>query len=125
MLLDLLSEKDISYDVIMRNRKAKQTRIHKEPRTGDKTQTTLRLPQKLYEQAKLLVERERNGSMNDFVVAALTAYVHALERRAIDDAFRGMAQDKEYQRETLQIMREFAASDGETIALSERDLLGT
>ena len=89
-----------------------------------KTQTTLRLPRRLYEQAKLLVEQQKNGSVNDFIVAALSAYVRALERKAIDDAFRGMAHDKRYQREALRVIEEFASSDAETIELSERDLVG-
>jgi hypothetical protein len=111
----------------MRTRKAKaivSSAQHAARQSGTKTQTTLRLPRKLYERAQLLVERQKTGSMNDFIVSALSAYVRALERKAIDEAFAPMAHDKEYQRETLRIMREFAASDAETIALSERDLLG-
>ena len=89
-----------------------------------KTQTTLRLPRRLYEQAKLLVEQRKTGSLNDFIVAALSAYVRALEQKAIDDAFRGMAHDKRYQREALRVIEEFATSDAEAIELSERDLVG-
>jgi hypothetical protein len=87
-------------------------------------QTTLRLPRALYEQAKLFVERQKSGSLNDFIVNALTAYVRALERKAIDDAFRGMAGDKQYRREALRITDLFAHSDAEALELSERDLLG-
>jgi hypothetical protein len=87
-------------------------------------QTTLRVPRQLYERAKLFVQREKAGSLNDFIVSALSAYVRAMERRAIDDAFRDMAGDKQYQREALQIAEQFAASDAETIELSERDLIG-
>lgn len=111
----------------MRSQKKKHGPVEKitgRGRNARKTQTTVRLPRELYEQAKILVERSRNGSVNDFIVAALSAYVRALERKAIDDAFRGMAHDKHYQRETLRLMEEFAASDAETIALSERDWFG-
>lgn len=87
-------------------------------------QTTLRLPRPLYERVKNQVERQQTGSINDFLVNALTAYVRALERNAIDDEFRGMADDKHYQREALRIAEQFAASDAEALELSERDLIG-
>lgn len=45
--------------------------------------------------------------MNDFIVNALELYVKAIERKTIDDAFRGMAHDKQYQREALRIAEEF------------------
>ena len=118
--------KSICYDVTMRVHKKRQATVQnvtQGSRKPRKTQTTLRLPRELYEQAKVLVERGKQGSVNDFIVAALSAYVRALERKAIDDAFRGMASDKQYQRETLRILKEFAASDAETLALSERDWL--
>lgn len=47
-----------------------------------------------------------------------------MERKAIDDAFQGMAEDKQYQREALCIAEEFAASDAEALELTERDLAG-
>lgn len=109
----------------MSNRKAKRSSTHREPRQVSRnTQTTLRLPQKLYEQAKMLVQQQKNRSVNDFIVSAVSAYVRALERRAIDDAFRGMADDKQYQREALRLAQHFAASDAEALELSERDLAG-
>lgn len=87
-------------------------------------QTTLRLPRRLYERIKGHVGRKQRGSVNDFIVKALAAYMRAVERKAIDDAFRGMADDKQYQREALLIVEQFAASDAEAIELSERDLFG-
>jgi hypothetical protein len=111
----------------MRSQKAKQYRIRPSNQARQqavKTQTTLRLPRKLYEKTKALAASQKAGSINDFIVAALSAYVRALERKAIDKSFEGMANDKRYHRETMRVMREFAASDAETIALSERDLLG-
>jgi hypothetical protein len=62
--------------------------------------------------------------VNDFIVSAVAVYMRAVERKAIDDAFRGMADDKQYQREALMIAEQFAASDAEAIELSERDLIG-
>lgn len=97
---------------------------HAAARSHGKTQTTLRLPRKLYEKAKQMVESRGAGSVNDFIVTALAAYVRALERKVIDESFEGMASDRDYQRETRRIMEEFSASDAETIALTERDLAG-
>ena len=109
----------------MRNRKvrppATRSSVAKPPR---KVQTTLRLPRQLYEKAKLFVESGSKGSVNDLIVNALTAYVRALERKAIDDAFRPMGTDKQYQREALHLAEQFAASDAETIEIGERDLIG-
>jgi hypothetical protein len=53
---------------------------------------------------------------------ARTLNVRAMERKAIDDAFRGMALDKSYQREALLIVKQFAASDAEAMEFSLRDL---
>ena len=88
-------------------------------------QTTLRLPRKLYEQAKVFVEQQETGSVNDFIVNALSAYMRAMERKAIDDAFIQMGQDEQYRREALQIAEEFAASDAEALELTERGLAGS
>lgn len=87
-------------------------------------QTTLRLPRQLYERAKLFVESGSKGSVNELIVNALTAYIRAMERKVIDDAFRPMATDKLYRREALRLSEQFSASDAETIELGERDLVG-
>ena len=86
-------------------------------------QTTLRLPAPLYERTKDFVKRGSSRSVNDFIVRALAAYVRAKERRAIDEAFRPMKDDLEYQREALTIAEQFAASDSEAIQIAERDLV--
>ena len=109
----------------MRNRKVRRpvtpTSVTKSSR---KVQTTLRLPRQLYERAKQFVDGGNKRSVNDLIVNALTAYVSAMERRAIDDAFRPMAKDKQYQREALRLAEQFSASDAETIEIGERDLAG-
>jgi hypothetical protein len=87
-------------------------------------QTTLRLPKELYERIKSHVQQDQTVSVNEFIVNALAAYVRAVERKAIDDAFLGMADDKQYQREALMIAEQFATSDAEALELSERDLIG-
>lgn len=42
-------------------------------------------------------------------------------RREIDALFNSMTKDREYQRETLQIMQEFAESDAEALRICEQD----
>ena len=84
----------------------------------------MRLPAGLYLQAKAFVEGRSKGSVNELIVNALAAYLRAAERKAIDDAFKPMAQDAAYRKESIKIAHEFAANDGETIVLSERDLAG-
>jgi hypothetical protein len=113
------------YDSTMRNHKVRRLTIRNSAvKTARNVQTTLRLPRQLYERAKGHVEREQTGSVNDFIVAALKAYVKAVERKVIDDAFSAMAVDKQYQREALSIAEQFAASGAEALELSERDLIG-
>jgi len=110
----------------MRNRKVRRlaTSVGVTP-SPRKVQTTLRLPRQLYERAKLFVSNGGKGSVNDLIVNALTAYIRALERRAIDDAFRPMATDRQYQREARALAEQFSATDAETIELGERDLIAT
>ena len=109
----------------MRNQKTKRPAIHAGARRNFRVlQTTLRLPRPLYERVKDHVEQNKTGSVNDFIVTALAAYMRAVERKAIDEAFRGMADDKQYRREALVIAEQFAESDAEALQLSERDLIG-
>jgi hypothetical protein len=109
----------------MRNRKKRRSAIPSDGiEAARKVQTTLRLPRQLYERAKLFVATGSKGSVNDLMVNALTAYIRAMERKALDDAFRPMATDKGYQREALRLAKQFSASDAETIELGERDLVG-
>lgn len=90
------------------------------PNNSRKIQTTLRLPESLYRQAKRLVEKERRaGNLNDFFIAALRAYIKATERQNIDAMFALMADDSEYQDEASRIAEEFAASDAETLSHEE------
>ncbi len=70
-------------------------------------QTAPWLPRHLYQRAKRHAKRESPQSLNDFIVSAVAAYVEAVERKVIDDAFAGMAHDKQYQREALRIVEEF------------------
>lgn len=116
----------MSYDSGMRNRKqqhiAFQKKTAKRPR---KTQTSLRLPEGLYARAKKAVEAGATNSVNELLVEALTAYLKALERRAIDAAFQPMATDRAYRAEAVKVAEEFSASDAESLRLSEQDLVGS
>jgi hypothetical protein len=69
-------------------------------------QTALWLPKHLYERAKRHAKRGSPQSLNSFIVSAVAAYVEAVERKVIDDAFAGMANDEEYRREALLIVEE-------------------
>ena len=110
----------------MRNRKqqhiALQEKTAKRPRN---TQTSLRLPEGLYERAKKAVEAGATGSVNELLIKALTAYLRALERRAIDEAFQPMSNDRIYRREAVKLAEEFSASDAESLRLIEQDLVGS
>jgi hypothetical protein len=76
----------------------------------------------LYERAKKAVDAGKTGSINELLVRALTAYLRALERKAIDQAFEPMAADTAYRKEALKIAAQFSASDAESLRLTERDL---
>jgi hypothetical protein len=127
MRLQLLpSRHDLGYDISMRNHNAKRSASRgRAQKTAHNLQTTLRLPKQLYERIKSHVQHDQTLSVNEFIVNALAAYVRAVERKAIDDAFLGMADDKQYQREALAIAEQFSASDAEALELSERDLIGS
>jgi len=94
--------------------------------------TTVRLPRPVYEQVKCVVDKERGGggtgqtriSLNDFIVAAIKAYLKMYRRRQIDAAFAGMAEDADYQKEAKLLAEEFEFSDWEALSLEEKDLEG-
>src|SRR5947207_1722186 len=97
-------------------------------RTETRT-TTVRLPIPVYDQAKCVVEKEMKGSgttisFNDFVVAAIKAYLKLYKRRQIDAAFAGMAEDADYQKEAQLLAEEFEHSDWEALRLGEEELEG-
>jgi hypothetical protein len=99
----------------------KKSTRSKRPAPKSSLQTTLRLPDSLYQKArKLVVEEKHAASMNDLIIAALSAYLRALDRKLIDSAFATMANDADYQSEAELISREFAASDAEAATLSDR-----
>ena len=86
--------------------------------------TTVRLPRRLYEEARSVVEKGSTEarSLNDFIIVALKTYLKIYERKQIDAAFAGMAQDAEYQQEAKLLAKEFAHSDWEALRLEDNDL---
>jgi hypothetical protein len=90
--------------------------------------TTVRLPTRIYDQARCVVDKEKKGvtgtslSLNDLFVAAITAYLKMYKRRQIDAAFAGMAEDADYQKEAKLLTEEFEVSDWEALRLEEMDL---
>jgi hypothetical protein len=99
----------------------KRTTRAKRPAAKSNLQTTLRLPDSLYQKArKLVVEEKHAASMNDLIIAALSAYLRALDRKLIDSAFAAMTNDSDYQNEAALISREFASSDAEAAARADR-----
>jgi hypothetical protein len=75
--------------------------------------TTVRVPKQVYEQAKTVIKRSHGSSFNEFVVQAIEEKVRRLTEAEIDTAFAQMAQDQDYQRESVAIAQEFARSDWE------------
>ncbi len=88
--------------------------------------TTVRLPRRIYDQAKRIVEKERKKtsramSLNDLVVAAVRSYLQRYTRKEIDAAFAGMTEDAEYHAEAQALTAEFAVSDWEALKLADAE----
>ncbi len=81
----------------------------------------MRLPKRLYEEARLVVKKRATEatSLNELLVCALRDKLKQLRRARIDAAFVGMKSDADYQRESARLAEQFAANDWETLRLSE------
>jgi len=95
--------------------------------TRETRATTVRIPRPVYDQAKNLVDCEKQNttafmSLNDFFVTAIQAYVKLCRRRQIDAAFAGMAEDANYQKEASLLAEEFEVSDWDALRLDEDHL---
>ncbi len=88
-----------------------------------RVRTTVRMPVKLYDEARKFVERDvvQAENINDFFVAAICAYVKLLQRKEIDARFAKIAEDADYQKEAKLIAEEFGQSDWEAFELTERE----
>ena len=91
------------------------------PAVQKRVRATIRIPRALYEEVRGAVRarRTRAGNVNDFILFAMRAYIRLIERRRIDHAFRGMADDRQFQKEARAIAEEFSASDWEAFELGE------
>jgi hypothetical protein len=87
------------------------TRVTKRKR--GRVRATVRLPRLLYDEVRSFVAKGRSssGSLNDFFLASVRAYVSLLKRRQIDADFAGMAGDADFQKEAALIAGEFSPSD--------------
>lgn len=82
--------------------------------------TTVRVPTRVYEQAKVAIGRSQGASFNEFVVQAIEEKVRRLSEAEIDAAFDGMAQDPQYQRDAVAMAQEFEKSDWEALETATR-----
>ena len=83
--------------------------------------TTVRLPRKLYEEARRVVEKGATeaSSFNDLLIESLESRLKQLRRERIDAEFASMKNDVQYQKEVNTLMREFDANDRETVRIAE------
>jgi hypothetical protein len=81
--------------------------------------TTLRMPQHIYERAKNAVSRSSDSNFNEFVLEAIEEKLHRLSEAEIDAAFAQMAEDQDFKQESVSLAREFETSDWEAFKISE------
>lgn len=78
--------------------------------------TTITIPNDLAAKVDLLIAQESIASRNQFILEALELKVREIENLTIDLEFASMANDQEYQEETLQLEQEFIHTDAEISA---------
>lgn len=78
--------------------------------------TTITIPNDLVAKVDLLIAQEDIPSRNQFIIEALELKVREIENLTIDLEFASMANDQEYQAETLQLEQEFVHADAEISA---------
>lgn len=81
--------------------------------------TTISLPEELISRADRAVREGAARSRNELLASALRHEIESLERRRVDEAFTGMAEDEEYLREAEELAERFAVSDREALRESE------
>jgi len=86
--------------------------------------TTLRVPKKVYDQAKNALSHSVGSSFNEFVVEAVEEKLRRLREAEIDAAFAHMAEDADYQRSSIAMAQEFEKSDGETFRALQGESIG-
>lgn len=89
--------------------------------TDARVQTTLRLPDQLYRELKVILDQHlvEFASLNDLAVAALDQFIRRLREQQIDAEFAQMADDPHYANESRILAGEFARSDWEALQVTE------
>ena len=79
--------------------------------------TTVRLPRRLYEEARRALEKGQTDatSLNDLLVQSLEERLRKVRREFIDREFAKMKNDARYHRESTLMARQFATNDRETL----------
>jgi len=79
--------------------------------------TTVRLPRRLYEEARRALEKGETdaSSLNDLLVRSLEERLQRVRREFIDREFAKMKHDTHYQRESSIVTRQFASNDRQTL----------
>lgn len=81
---------------------------------------TVRFPVKIYAQARTAVKKSRAASsLNEFFVQAVEDKLRELSDAEIDAAFAGMAQDHDYQRDSVAMANAFDNSDWEAFQATD------
>ena len=83
--------------------------------------TTVNLPADLVDAADRAVREGRARSRNDLLVAALRRELAAQERAEIDAAFAALADDHEFQAESVELAEEAVRSGWEALRIAEAD----
>lgn len=82
------------------------------------SKTSLVLPNELIEAAGVLVREGKAPSIDEFVARALRHEIQQVSRGAsLDEQFRAMETDPDYQCEARKLLDEFAGTDAETFNL--------
>ena len=84
--------------------------------------TTVRLPRRLYEEARRALEKgdTEANSLNDLLVQSLEERLKQLRRQFIDAEFAEMKNDTQYHRESAAMAQQFASNDRETLRSAEK-----
>jgi hypothetical protein len=85
--------------------------------------TTVRLPRRLYEEARRALEKGETdaNSLNDLLVQSLEERLQRVRREFIDREFAKMKTDAHYHRESAVIAKQFVSNDLETLRSANKD----
>lgn len=84
-----------------------------------RARTTVVIPPELLEAVDRAVSEGVARSRNEFLAQALRNQLALCHRAAIDEAFAGMADDSDYQREAVEVTRAFETVDAEALGIAE------